>query len=81
GTASDTTLGSYTPLTTIGAFDAAPNNVLKGKMDETTIFPYTLTADEVSYLYNGGAGRPYPFTSTTLGYYPMINLLGQGQIW
>jgi len=37
---------------------------LSGKLDEVGAWNKTLTASEVTTLYNGGAGLSYPFTST-----------------
>ena len=43
----------------IGQYDGAYN--LTGQMDEFTIFNREITATEVTYLYNSGTGKFYPF--------------------
>jgi hypothetical protein len=57
--------GSYTRMDKtltnriIGQYNGG--SILNGQMDEFTIFNRALTAVEVDYLYNGGAGKFYPF--------------------
>jgi len=49
----------------IGAANADDGvNHFKGMLDEVGVWDKTLTASEVTELYNGGAGLSYPFTST-----------------
>lgn len=45
----------------VGAFVGA--NFFDGLIDEVGIWSRVLTSDEVSSLYNGGAGLAYPFTA------------------
>ena len=67
--------GAAQTLTTSGTstvdLDANPLNLsqqasgtrsLNGSIDEVGLWSRELTADEVATLYNGGAGRPYPFS-------------------
>ena len=44
----------------IGAFDSTPTNFMDGDIDEVAIWNRVLTADERTYLYNGGNGRTWP---------------------
>jgi hypothetical protein len=39
-----------------------------GKLDEIGVWTKILSADEVSQLYNGGSGFPYPFTTSIVNY-------------
>lgn len=49
------------------------NNVhLIGAIDEVGIWSRALTSDEVSLLYNGGAGNQYPFSTGSATYIPKI---------
>jgi hypothetical protein len=46
----------------IGQRDDLLGNYWDGRVDEVGFWKRVLTADERTYLYNGGAGRTYPFT-------------------
>ena len=52
-------LGAY-PLNL--SQQASGTKSLNGSIDEVGLWSRVLTAGEVATLYNGGAGRPYPFT-------------------
>jgi hypothetical protein len=38
-------------------------NYWNGYIDELTVFSKALSADDITYLYNGGLGRAYPFVA------------------
>jgi hypothetical protein len=45
----------------IGGRDAANYGCMNGILDEIAIWNRVLTADEITELYNNGAGKAYPF--------------------
>lgn len=45
----------------IGSFDTGASEFWNGRIDEPAIWKRVLTADERSQLWNGGAGKSYPF--------------------
>jgi len=49
---------------TLGA-QSDGDNKLDGKLDEWGIWSKNLTSDEITQLWNGGNGFPYPFTGIT----------------
>jgi hypothetical protein len=56
------------PITRIGSYqNIGYGQNMTGRIDEIGIWNRGLTASEVSYLYNSGDGRPYPFNFLTLG--------------
>lgn len=55
---------SQTDLFRIGASDGAvPSGLLDAIVDEVGVWSRQLTSDEVTSLYNGGAGFAYPFVA------------------
>jgi hypothetical protein len=54
--------GDSTRLLHIGEITAQPPNPINGAFDELYIWNRAITAAEIATLYNGGAGKTYPFT-------------------
>jgi hypothetical protein len=56
-----TLLGKDWPRLMIGAGESYGYNPVDGLLDEIGVWNRRLNDDEISYLYNSGAGRTYPF--------------------
>lgn len=71
-----TSIFDSTSRFTFGQFDPVlAGDYLNGQWDEPGLWARALTAAEVSQLYNGGAGRQYPFPGTSI---QSSNLLTMG---
>jgi hypothetical protein len=61
-----------------GRSDGAAGNFVDGIIDEVGVWNRVLTSDEVTELYNGGAGLAYPFTGTPVSVRQRHTLLTLG---
>jgi len=64
---------------TLGAIysGGTPEGFFDGMIDEVGVWSRLLTSDEVTTLYNAGAGLSYPFSSGTVATH-FLSLLGAG---
>lgn len=82
GVLEDTTVGTTGPFAAgwatiyIGTFNGATTQDLEGWVDEFYITNYTMTLDNVTDLYNSGAGLQFPFTAAPAGDITFLNITG-----
>lgn len=57
------TLGVFDNTAAFQLGNSGNNEYHNGRLDEAAVWKRVLTADERSYMYNGGLGRTYPLTT------------------